>query len=237
MCFAARGQSLRARHCRFKWAFMLHVAADVENSDASKETKSCSCAILASSFVSRITRMAEERKREKSKFDVDSRTRPMRVRARRPLLLQVTELAANSLPFYDNEPGTPLSCRNFQYTKYTSRYNWRDTSSNSHFDSDRELGEQILTTKYTVFHICPRSPSSQPRYYKRKEQTNYRTSYRTRAKTNASDDPTWYTSIHIWSTQNVTHAYSPSPTLSPVRKICSIEEMSESKMSPRPFSL
>ena len=159
------------------------------------------------------------------------------MRVRRPLPLQVTELAANSLPLYDNEPGTPLSCRNFQYTKYTCRYNWGDTSSISHFDSDRELGKQTFTTNYTVFHICPRLPMSQPRYYRCKEQTNYRTSYRTRAKIGASDDLTWYTSIHVWSTPTVTHAHEPSPTLSPVRKIYSIEEMSDSKMSPRPFSL
>ena len=166
-------------------------------------------------------------------------------RGARPLPLRVRKLSETDEPGFE-DPGTPLSLSRFQYTTYTTRYNWEMPEMTADGDipnidgartgskvSGRSDREKKRSTNYTSFKIRPRSPKSRSRQLWEKSQTNYRTSYRTRVANDTGKKACWYTTVHIWSTTGE----MPSPSLSPVRKLQSIEKLKASKMSPRKFSL
>ena len=84
---------------------------------------------------------------------------------------------------------------------------------------------KMISTNYTKYLIKPRSNKSKFNLSQMKTETNYRTTYRRKMNT------TWYTTVHVWSTN------SKSPTLSPIRAVTSIERLQDTNMSPRRFSL
>ena len=165
---------------------------------------------------------------------------------KRPLPLRVRKLSESEEPEF-RDPGTPLSLNRYQYTTYTTRYNWKlehraKPCKISDFHAEKESAEETagtenrkrISTNYTIFKIRPRSRETESGKLWDKSETNYRTSYRTRA-TNIKKGgiSCWYTTAHIWSTNTKIR----SPSLSPVRRLQSIEKLKSSKMSPRRFSL
>ena len=169
-----------------------------------------------------------------------------------PLRLESVKREA-SRASVEKEPDTPMSSERFEYSTYCTRYNWAinkdlvglnelsispkrkgfqnqcmrlenvaSRSSQKHVDWTKT---KLISTNYTKYLIKPRSPSSKWDLKRRNDQTNYRTTYRRKK------GDTWYTTVHVWSTN------ATSPEFSPVRKVTTIQDLQDSAMSPRRFSL
>ena len=169
-----------------------------------------------------------------------------------PLCLENVKRKASRTSL-NEEPDTPMSSERFEYSTYCTRYNWplskelvglnglsispKQKSYNNHCIHPENVATRssskrvdwtqtkLISTNYTKYLIKPRSPSSKWDLKRRNDQTNYRTTYRRRKGS------TWYTTVHVWSTN------ANSPENSPVRKVRTIRGLQDSAMSPRKFSL
>ena len=161
-----------------------------------------------------------------------------------PLRVEIVKKEYNDSNSSTKEPSTPLSSELYEYSTYCTRYNWIVNKESSNYlpssplpfnksfknmyinetDESKDT-TKMISTNYTKYLIKPRSNKSKFNLSQMKTETNYRTTYRRKMNT------TWYTTVHVWSTN------SKSPTLSPIRAVTSIERLQDTNMSPRRFSL